>query len=187
MATEKQILASRANGAKSLGPITPEGKLRVSQNSRRHGLCAATTVIEGELPESFEALQAEVLADFAPTTSREKNLAEFATQALWRLYRIWELERAAFDNEIRKQADGLPSDRACAAFRDMANKTRILDLLHRYDSRFERQYHRALFQLERQREIRHRQLARAQNGNLPSKPEEHLKPAESGDNATPIS
>ncbi len=70
--------------------------------------------------------------------------------------------------------------------RDMANKTRTLDLLHRYDSRFERQYHRALFQLERQREIRHRELARAGNGNLPNRPEEHLNPAQSAASAESI-
>jgi len=34
--------ASRANGAKSKGPVTDQGKLNSSRNSTRHGLLAAT-------------------------------------------------------------------------------------------------------------------------------------------------
>jgi hypothetical protein len=148
MSTEKQIAASRANGAKSLGPVTAEGKLRSSQNARRHGLTAATAVVEGELTESFDDLHAETLADFAPATPREQNLAEIATQALWRLSRIREIERAQLSSAIARQPEGLPADRAASAFRELADHSRVLDLILRYDSRCERQYHRAISKLE---------------------------------------
>lgn len=39
MASDKQIAANRANAEKSTGPKTATGKLKSSQNSRRHGLC----------------------------------------------------------------------------------------------------------------------------------------------------
>jgi hypothetical protein len=53
MSTPKQIAASRANGAKSKGPVTPQGKRNSSRNSTRHGIFAATIVLETENTEAF--------------------------------------------------------------------------------------------------------------------------------------
>jgi hypothetical protein len=41
MRTPKQIAASRANGAKSKGPVTAQGKRNFSRNSTRHGMFGA--------------------------------------------------------------------------------------------------------------------------------------------------
>src|SRR5882757_10588197 len=51
--SEKQIAASRANGALSHGPVTPEGKAISSRNSLRHGMLAKTIVLEGESLDHF--------------------------------------------------------------------------------------------------------------------------------------
>ena len=56
MATPKQIEASRINGRRSKGPVTPQGKLNSSGNNSRHGLLAQTVVLEGESEEGFNAL-----------------------------------------------------------------------------------------------------------------------------------
>jgi hypothetical protein len=42
MSTPKQIAASRANGARSKGPVTDQGKRNSSRNSTRHDLFAET-------------------------------------------------------------------------------------------------------------------------------------------------
>ena len=46
--SEAQIAASRANGAKSQGPVTEEGIARADKNSRCHGLLGRLTVMETE-------------------------------------------------------------------------------------------------------------------------------------------
>jgi hypothetical protein len=46
--TEKQSAASRANGKKSRGPLTAEGKINSALNSTVHGLLARTIVLEGD-------------------------------------------------------------------------------------------------------------------------------------------
>ena len=47
MATDKQIAANRANGARSRGPITPEG------TARRFGVCLATVPVTGMLAQAL--------------------------------------------------------------------------------------------------------------------------------------
>ena len=48
MSTPKQIAASRANGARSKGPVTTQVKRNSSRNSTRHGLYAQTIVLQAE-------------------------------------------------------------------------------------------------------------------------------------------
>jgi hypothetical protein len=66
--------------------------------------------------------------------------------ARWRLMRIWSIERATMQTEIDKHDGGKypPNARAAFAFRDLANQSRTLDLLTRYEVRFDRQFARAL-------------------------------------------
>jgi hypothetical protein len=53
MRTQRQIEASRINGAKSRGPVTDAGKQKSSRNSRRHCLYARN--IEDDIQVSSPA------------------------------------------------------------------------------------------------------------------------------------
>jgi hypothetical protein len=53
MSSLGRILSSRANGARSTGPVTAEGKRRSSQNATSHGLLARHIVMRDESPEGF--------------------------------------------------------------------------------------------------------------------------------------
>ncbi len=148
MRTERQIEASRANGAKSRGPVTPEGKQNSSRNSTRHGMLAESVVLEGESQERFLELLAEIDGELQPETPVEHALVQKMAVAQWRQFRLWTLEKTAIDHQVRKQAEtvGCNEHKATCtslAFRTLADESRSLDLFHRYDSLCDRQYLRA--------------------------------------------
>lgn len=147
MSSELQQIASRTNGAKSHGPVTEEGKQASSRNSRRHGLLSKKVVLEGESQEEFDALLASYLEEHRPQTPTEATLVENMAVTRWRQERVWSLETTAFDHQIRRpkymEGDDYET-RAFVAFRTLADEGRSLDLLNRYDTRFERQFRVAL-------------------------------------------
>jgi hypothetical protein len=64
--TEKQIEASRLNGSKSQGPVTPEGKAISSQNNLRPGMLAKAVLIEGESLANFHEFMRSLETNWQP-------------------------------------------------------------------------------------------------------------------------
>ena len=146
MTSNLKSQAARANGAKSRGPKTPEGKRRSSANSLRHGLLARTVVLEDENGNTFADLLAAFERDLHPQNEVERSLVENMAIGRWRLLRLWAIERASLKTEMEKHDPEAndPATRAAMAFRALGDQSRCLDLLNRYESRFERQYARSL-------------------------------------------
>ena len=145
MATQKQIIANRANAARSTGPITPEGKKVASQNSTRHGMLAQTVVLEGESKSRFEDLFTSFTELINPRSAAEAALVETMTIARWKQMRIWGMEKAGFQLEMSREssAPGANATRGYLAFKKLADTSRVLDLQHRYETGYERQFCRA--------------------------------------------
>ena len=87
MPTDAQRQASRTNGSKSQGPITPEGKNRSKFNGVKHGLRAEHVILPGEDPAEFEAEKQAWIDDWNPPTHTRAILVERAAAASWRLRR----------------------------------------------------------------------------------------------------
>src|SRR5580693_3862664 len=145
MATQKQIIANRANAARSTGPITPEGKKIASQNSTRHGMLAQTVVLEGESKSRFEDLFTSFIELINPRSAAEAALVETMTIARWKQMRIWGIEKAGFQLEMVREssAPGANATRGYLTFKKLADNSRVLDLQHRYETGYERQFCRA--------------------------------------------
>ena len=93
-----QIEASRRNGARSKGPVTPEGKARASRNALKHGLCAMQhLVLEDEVPDDLEALIGHLTDEVGAAAEIEARLARRLAIAFWKGERAERIEVALFD------------------------------------------------------------------------------------------
>lgn len=91
--SEAQQVASRANGRRSRGPRTAEGKARSRRNAMRHGLRAEVLeVLPLEAGGPTEALVSQVRAELAPADVIEAELVDAIAVALWRLRQARQLE-----------------------------------------------------------------------------------------------
>ena len=107
-----QAATARANGAKSNGPITAEGKARSAQNSLKHGLTSSRVVLPHESQEAYDKLEASLINRFKPADDLESELVQEMAAARWRLRRIEAMEAALFkrpSNNTRKPAHPTPS------------------------------------------------------------------------------
>jgi len=143
MSSLRRILSSRANGARSRGPNTPEGKLRSSLNALRHGLLSDCVVLPGESREGFDTLLAEHLERLGPLDGVEFGMIEEMAASYWRLRRSWAIENALLTQELNTQPEGDDVARIAGAFRKLAASPE-LGLLHRYETRLHMMYQRAL-------------------------------------------
>jgi hypothetical protein len=97
MATEAQIVANRQNSLKSTGPITNEGKLKVSQNAVQHGLTAKQSIIYLENQDEFIQYRDSLLNDLKPDGAMESILAERIVSLSWRLKRAGFIHNKTID------------------------------------------------------------------------------------------
>src|SRR6185312_10672192 len=117
MSTAAQILANRQNAERSHGPVTAEGKARVSQNATKFGLFSVANFVRPEEQDIFNRFQTGYLAELAPDSSLEETLAREIIHAAWRLRRCADLEVAPPEDLTDEELDRLQTaiDRARSA------------------------------------------------------------------------
>jgi hypothetical protein len=148
MRSDKQIQASKTNGARSRGPITAQGKRNSSRNSTRHGLLAQTVVLEQESADRFQKLLAAFMDEYQPRTATQISLVETMAVTRWRQLRVWLAQKAAADLDIAGQDRSVGRrSRALLALLGSPASSRLPEILHRYEVAFDRQFSRALTNL----------------------------------------
>jgi hypothetical protein len=146
MSSQRRINSSRANGAKSRGPVTSAGRYNSSRNNLRHGLLAKSAVLEEERSEAFSQLLADLAREHNAQTETQLTLVEHMAMARWRIARLWAIERELLQSEIHKPEHIRlsPTSRVTRAFASLAERDGVFNLLNRYEARLDRQYARSL-------------------------------------------
>jgi hypothetical protein len=151
MATAAQIEANTQSAQKSTGLTSPEGKAKVSQNRRTHGLCGKFGVLSCENQERFDELVAQFMEAEQPANAAESELVVKMAEYTWRSRRALRLQDACFepvDVDADQEAEG------CSG---LSVNPINLDTAIRYHTLHERAYRRAAEELMERR--KQRQLA----------------------------
>ena len=120
MTSDRRKKSSRANGAKSQGPTTPEGKKRSSRNAVQDGLLAQCLLFSGEDAANFEILVQNHDRRFQPADGIEFGMIEEMCAAYWRLHRVWTIETHTLEHQFAIQPPGEPLDRLTNASHELA-------------------------------------------------------------------
>jgi hypothetical protein len=161
MLTEKQKAASRANGAKSRGPVTPRGRMISSRNSLHHGILARAVVLDTENKDRFHELLRSLHATYRPVGPAESLLVQKMAVSQWRLMRLWSHQKAAFALELREQPASLAAEdvptRDSVAFATLGPpRTPSVSTMDRCETTYDRQFARSLRLLRWEQEMRKR-------------------------------
>ena len=174
-----QAEQSRINGAKSQGPITPEGKQAISQNHMTHGFRSTTISIHSEDRAAYDAHLNAYFTRYTPVDKVEEDLVGLLASNMWQLMRnnsievaLFDLEIAALDQDIDSKYQAMDQfGRLALAFKKSAGDN-ALELLRRYKATAERAYHRAFqaleqLQKERKSTVENLSAVRTQETPLP--------------------
>src|SRR5271157_5799611 len=86
--TKKTAAGNQANGRRSLGPATREGRARIREANTRHGFYSQAEAVAlaclGEDAAELDRLRQNLRADLQPPNGLEEELVEHLVQVVWR-------------------------------------------------------------------------------------------------------
>jgi len=163
MTSDLKSATSRANGAKSHGPKTPEGKEKSSRNSLDHGFTSKKTVVlQCENEDDFQTMLGYYADTYRPGSPVEEDLVAEMVASRWRMQRLRMIETALMDSEMDREppqpeTQEMPTDPGyliAFAFRRLVDESHAISLASRYESRLHRIHersHRTLRELQETR------------------------------------
>ena len=161
MSSLRKIDSARANGAKSHGPITEEGRKTSSMNAVKYGLTAHTVVLPNENDEEYDLLLDTYFNDLQPIGIFERDLVVEMVNAKWRQRRFYDVESLMFEREIFRNQEQIDkeygSDTKVVAHAFALRNLSLggsLPMLSQVESRLERIYARASRTLHQHRQLR---------------------------------
>ena len=152
--SDRQLAANRANAQLSTGPTSPEGKLKSSQNARRHGITAQTTVMADEDRLHHDDFCNKMMADLAPLGSMELFLASSVAEEAWRLNNARAqcnniIAIGHFDNADTWHSEHPEIQNAVTEARVVRDHAKTLELLSLYEQRIHRSFQKHYDELKK--------------------------------------
>jgi hypothetical protein len=86
--SKAKIKANRQNAKRSTGPISIQGKIKVSQNAITHGIFAASPLLPNENAEEFKSLSQGIADVYPPVDAIAVGLVERIVLGIWRQKRL---------------------------------------------------------------------------------------------------
>jgi hypothetical protein len=169
---------NRQNAAHSRGPVTLEGKRRVSLNALRHGLTGHTVVLPSEDLAAYQKHCGEFHTELKPQGLIETKCVQTIADTYWRLDRIRAMENSLFGLAIYERTgeaiEGEPEmspepliHSALAQAKSLERHSDLLTRLSLYEQRLNRTLEKAkaeLKQLQKERvEARENDFVKAAN------------------------
>jgi hypothetical protein len=160
--SQRRIEASRANGAKSKGPVTDAGKARSSQNARRHGILATHICLNQADEDVFNRILEQYVNRFQPRDQAEYDAVEEIVYYKFQMRQAWMQQASTvamqmtIDKEFVDATWASPSDidRRVLALTASIKDGNTIALLQRYSRTLSTQADRAiksLIELQKQR------------------------------------
>jgi hypothetical protein len=179
MATDRQIAANRINAQKSTGPRSAAGKTQSAQNARKHGFCSSSfAVAHLEDLDEIVALRHDLIALYRPANSQELWAVERIALHQMSLIRASRLEAGLFTtcldqalgsggqpiHPMNQHMAGVGNSEItlgqehnfaiAESFHRQTRKPHAWLLFLRYQAQAERNYRRAIQELDRLRALR---------------------------------
>lgn len=146
MATEAQKQANRRNALKSTGPRSAEGKATARQNATKHALLTQNLIVRDESPVELESFRERIYEALCPQGAMEELLVEKIINAAWRLRRLTKVE-----SETLERDTFFGSSSTTSVFHEECN---TLLTISRYESSLERNFYKAIHELQRLQAMR---------------------------------
>ena len=155
--SEARREAARRNGAKSRGPVTPEGKAISARNNTTHGLAVRSTVLPWESQAAALALFATLTQQYKPATGAESDMIEMLAVHQWQQLRAFSIQQGLLKNAECKTEDAFRKEfanadrdsRTAETFRYVATTDSAFRLALRYAAEARLAFSSKLKELER--------------------------------------
>ena len=147
MAKPHQNEANRQNAQNSTGPRSAEGKAASRFNALKSGIDAKSQVIPGEDPDQLEVLVAEYQERFSTATPERRLLVDILVNSEWLLRRLNCAEAEFWQYEAQRTKSSYDSNKHPIG-RVLYFGDRVFDRLQRRVDAINRNYHRALKELQ---------------------------------------